>query len=256
MLIYFKEQVTFTNRLIFSVAEHHSRLTLHLSSNSNLYWADWNRKAPKIETSYMDGSNRRVLVRDNLGLPNGLTYDPHSSQLCWADAGRFQTDDSSVKRCLLCASSTNYSLSPAGTHKMECMDPGRGSRSTVLERIQYPFGMTAFGKNIYYTDWQRFDFYFKNLFSNSAFLNREKKKYIYISYSWSLFINETHWCCSTEDTGFLLSPVIQCVKAEEREGRLKVKKLPTLNPLYILCGRAQTLPHSKLWSFLHMCPAL
>lgn len=99
MLIYFKEQVTFTNRLIFSVAEHHSRLTLHLSSNSNLYWADWNRKAPKIETSYMDGSNRRVLVRDNLGLPNGLTYDPHSSQLCWADAGRFQTDDSSVKRC-------------------------------------------------------------------------------------------------------------------------------------------------------------
>ncbi|XP_039890326.1 nidogen-1 [Simochromis diagramma] len=97
-------------------------------SNGNLYWADWNRKAPKIETSYMDGSNRRVLVRDNLGLPNGLTYDPHSSQLCWADAG---------------------------THKMECMDPGRGSRSTVLERIQYPFGMTAFGKNIYYTDWQR-----------------------------------------------------------------------------------------------------
>uniref|UniRef100_A0AAX7THR8 Nidogen 1a n=1 Tax=Astatotilapia calliptera TaxID=8154 RepID=A0AAX7THR8_ASTCA len=97
-------------------------------SNGNLYWADWNRKAPKIETSYMDGSNRRVLVRDNLGLPNGLTYDPHSSQLCWADAG---------------------------TQKMECMDPGRGSRSTVLERIQYPFGMTAFGKNIYYTDWRR-----------------------------------------------------------------------------------------------------
>uniref|UniRef100_A0A669DFL5 Nidogen 1 n=1 Tax=Oreochromis niloticus TaxID=8128 RepID=A0A669DFL5_ORENI len=97
-------------------------------SNGNLYWADWNRKAPKIETSYMDGSNRRVLVRDNLGLPNGLTYDPRSSQLCWADAG---------------------------THKLECMDPGRGSRSTVLERIQYPFGMTAFGNNIYYTDWQR-----------------------------------------------------------------------------------------------------
>lgn len=86
-----------------SVAELNRKLTLHLSSNSNLYWADWNREAPKIETSYMDGSNRRVLVKDNLGLPNGLTYDSHSSQLCWADAGRFQTGDSSVKwhqRCV------------------------------------------------------------------------------------------------------------------------------------------------------------
>lgn len=57
------------------------------SHNSNLYWTDWNREAPKIETSYMDGSNRRVLVKDDLGLPNGLTFDPRSSLLCWADAG-------------------------------------------------------------------------------------------------------------------------------------------------------------------------
>lgn len=55
--------------------------------NRNLYWADWNRDAPKIETSYMDGSNRRVLIKDDLGLPNGLTYDSQSSLLCWADAG-------------------------------------------------------------------------------------------------------------------------------------------------------------------------
>lgn len=57
------------------------------SCNSNLYWADWNRDAPKIETSYMDGSNRRVLVKDELGLPNALTLDSQSSLLCWADAG-------------------------------------------------------------------------------------------------------------------------------------------------------------------------
>lgn len=35
----------------------------------------------------MDGTNRRILAQDNLGLPNGLTYDPFSSQLCWVDAG-------------------------------------------------------------------------------------------------------------------------------------------------------------------------
>ncbi|TKS85352.1 Nidogen-1 [Collichthys lucidus] len=96
--------------------------------NGNLYWADWNRDAPKIETSWMDGTNRRVLVKDDLGLPNGLTYDSQSSMLCWADAG---------------------------THKMECMHPARGDRRQVMEGIQYPFGMTSFGKNIYYTDWQR-----------------------------------------------------------------------------------------------------
>ncbi|KAM7385835.1 hypothetical protein PAMP_001890 [Pampus punctatissimus] len=96
--------------------------------NGNLYWADWNRDAPKIETSYMDGSNRRVLVKDDLGLPNGLTYDAQSSLLCWADAG---------------------------THKMECMHPGRGDRRHVMEGIQYPFGIAPYGKNIYYTDWNR-----------------------------------------------------------------------------------------------------
>uniref|UniRef100_A0A3Q2P057 Nidogen 1 n=1 Tax=Fundulus heteroclitus TaxID=8078 RepID=A0A3Q2P057_FUNHE len=96
--------------------------------NGNLYWADWNREAPKIETSYMDGSSRRVLVQSDLGLPNALTYDPQTSLLCWADAG---------------------------THKMECMNPSRGHRNTVLEGLRYPFGITTFGRNIYYTDWKR-----------------------------------------------------------------------------------------------------
>lgn len=53
-----------------------------------LYWADWNRDGPKIEMSNMDGTDRTVLVKDDLGLPNGLTYDPESQQLCWADAGK------------------------------------------------------------------------------------------------------------------------------------------------------------------------
>uniref|UniRef100_A0A7N6F6Z0 Nidogen 1a n=1 Tax=Anabas testudineus TaxID=64144 RepID=A0A7N6F6Z0_ANATE len=96
--------------------------------NGNLYWADWNREAPKIETAHMDGSNRRVLVKDDLSLPNGLTYDFQSSLLCWVDAG---------------------------THKMECMHPGRGDRRQIVAGILYPFGVTSFGKNLYYTDWRR-----------------------------------------------------------------------------------------------------
>lgn len=35
----------------------------------------------------MDGTDRAVLVKDDLGLPNGLTFDHDNQQLCWADAG-------------------------------------------------------------------------------------------------------------------------------------------------------------------------
>lgn len=53
-----------------------------------LYWTDWNRDAPKIESASVDGQNRRVVVSDGIGLPNSLTYDSSSGQVCWADAGK------------------------------------------------------------------------------------------------------------------------------------------------------------------------
>lgn len=40
----------------------------------------------------MDGTNRRILAQDELVLPNGLTFDPFSSQLCWVDAGDAKLD--------------------------------------------------------------------------------------------------------------------------------------------------------------------
>uniref|UniRef100_A0A2K6EN81 Nidogen 1 n=1 Tax=Propithecus coquereli TaxID=379532 RepID=A0A2K6EN81_PROCO len=97
------------------------------SMRGNLYWTDWNRDNPKIETSYMDGTNRRILVQDDLGLPNGLTFDAFSSQLCWVDAG---------------------------TNRAECLNPSQPGRRKVLEGLQYPFAVTSYGKNLYYTDWK------------------------------------------------------------------------------------------------------
>ncbi|KAJ8393239.1 hypothetical protein AAFF_G00063110 [Aldrovandia affinis] len=115
-------------RVLFSTDLVNPRAIIADPANGYLYWADWNRDSPKIEASHMDGTNRRVLVKDDLGLPNGLTYDSQSSLLCWADAG---------------------------THRVECIDPIRGERKTVLEGVEYPFGMTSYGKNLYYTDWRR-----------------------------------------------------------------------------------------------------
>mgnify|MGYP000536642970 CR=1 FL=1 len=52
---------------------------------SYLFWTDWGEK-PKIERSELDGSHRRVLLRDNIIWPNGLTVDKETKRIYWADA--------------------------------------------------------------------------------------------------------------------------------------------------------------------------
>ncbi|KAL8185860.1 UNVERIFIED_CONTAM: hypothetical protein K2H54_059105 [Gekko kuhli] len=115
-------------RVLFDTGLVNPRAIVADPMRGNLYWTDWNREAPKIEASHMDGTNRRILVKDDLGLPNGLTFDSYSSLLCWADAG---------------------------TKKVECMNPNQLGRRKVLEGIQYPFSITSYGKNLFYTDWRR-----------------------------------------------------------------------------------------------------
>lgn len=68
-----------------------------------------------------------------------------------------QVSVSRVLACEMMPIGTKCRLSPAGTQKMECVHPGRGDRRQVVEGIQYPFGMTSLGSNIYYTDWRRSD---------------------------------------------------------------------------------------------------
>uniref|UniRef100_A0AAR2J865 Nidogen 1a n=1 Tax=Pygocentrus nattereri TaxID=42514 RepID=A0AAR2J865_PYGNA len=115
-------------RVLIDMDLENPRPILTDPTNGYIYWSDWNRESPKIEAAHMDGTGRRILVKDNLGLPNALTYDTQNSMLCWADAG---------------------------THKVECMKPGFSDRRQVLQGVQYPFGITAYGKNLYYTDWKR-----------------------------------------------------------------------------------------------------
>lgn len=43
-----------------------------------------------------------------------------------------------------------------GAHQAECLKPGQSSRRKVLEGLQYPFAVTSFGKNLYYTDWKTY----------------------------------------------------------------------------------------------------
>uniref|UniRef100_H0X8N1 Nidogen 2 n=1 Tax=Otolemur garnettii TaxID=30611 RepID=H0X8N1_OTOGA len=75
-------------RVLFLITTANNKeITFKAIKANNLYWTDWNREAPKIETSSLDGENRRILINKDIGLPNGLTFDPFSKLLCWADAG-------------------------------------------------------------------------------------------------------------------------------------------------------------------------
>ena len=50
-----------------------------------MYWTDWGENA-KLERAAMDGTDRAVLISNNLGWPNGLAIDKAGAQLLWADA--------------------------------------------------------------------------------------------------------------------------------------------------------------------------
>ena len=51
-----------------------------------MFWSDWGHNA-KIESAYMDGSGRAVIVSGStIGWPNGLAIDYSASRLYWVDA--------------------------------------------------------------------------------------------------------------------------------------------------------------------------
>lgn len=55
--------------------------------SSRVFWTDWNRDGPRIESSSMDGTNRMTIVDNFVGMPNSLLIDFERYQLCWTDGG-------------------------------------------------------------------------------------------------------------------------------------------------------------------------
>uniref|UniRef100_A0A3B3HEJ1 Uncharacterized protein n=1 Tax=Oryzias latipes TaxID=8090 RepID=A0A3B3HEJ1_ORYLA len=92
-----------------------------------LYWTDWGDNA-HIGRIGMDGTNRSVIIQDNITWPNGLTLDFVNDRIYWADAREDYIAFASLD----------------GTN-----------RHTVLaEDIPHIFAMTLFEEYIYWTDWE------------------------------------------------------------------------------------------------------
>lgn len=92
-----------------------------------MYWSDWNRDAPKIESSNLDGTEREVLLSSpDVKLPNYLAIPQNAAELCYADAG---------------------------TQKVECITPYSRSIRTIAANLSYPFGLAASDERLFWTDW-------------------------------------------------------------------------------------------------------
>ena len=59
--------------------------SVYIFRSSQLFWTD--RHYPRIESSNLDGSGRRIFVDNFIGKPNALAIDFENRQLCWTDAG-------------------------------------------------------------------------------------------------------------------------------------------------------------------------
>ena len=94
-----------------------------------MFWTDWG-ETPKIERAEMDGTNRRIIVRQNIQWPNGLTIDYSAEKIYWTDAK------------LLYIAKANYDGS---------------SRERIFKSpsqcpLSHPFALTLYENKIYWTD--------------------------------------------------------------------------------------------------------
>ena len=66
-------------------------LLLFIITNSTLFWIDAgdNTRPPKIESSAMDGSKRKVIISEHLGTPRAITVDysigESEGRIYWTD---------------------------------------------------------------------------------------------------------------------------------------------------------------------------
>ncbi|XP_058118481.1 low-density lipoprotein receptor-related protein 6 [Anopheles ziemanni] len=94
-----------------------------------MFWSDWGAKEPKIERASLDGTERVLIVSQNLIWPNGISLDVGARKIYWCDA-------------------------KADTIEVVNMD-GSGRNTIISDNLPHVFGLSLLGDYLYWTDWQR-----------------------------------------------------------------------------------------------------
>ncbi|XP_076766279.1 nidogen [Xylocopa sonorina] len=93
-----------------------------------IFWSDWNRAAPKLEWANEDGTGRAIFLQgDYVKLPNSLSIDWATDELCWTDAG---------------------------TYTISCIEIDTRKVNVVANELSYPFSLAISQQNYYWTDWR------------------------------------------------------------------------------------------------------
>ncbi|XP_047349035.1 nidogen-like isoform X3 [Vespa velutina] len=93
-----------------------------------VFWSDWNRASPKLEWANEDGTGRAIFLQgDYVKLPNSLSIDWATDELCWADAGTFT---------------------------ITCIEIANKEVNVVAKDLIYPFGLAISQNHYYWTDWK------------------------------------------------------------------------------------------------------
>lgn len=93
-----------------------------------MFWTDWGDN-PKIERSSMDGdhSARKVIIKENIYWPNGLTIDYDSESIYWADAKLTRLERANFD--------------------------GENRFIVSSEHMRHPFAVTVGKEHLFWTDW-------------------------------------------------------------------------------------------------------
>ena len=105
-----------------------SQVTIFLLPFRWMFWTDWG-EIQKIERAGMDGSQRKVILKDHVHWPNGLSVDLLKNLLFWVDA-------------------------KLGTLSCSSLD---GSYPKIIVQskrfLKHPFSLSVFEDFVYWSDW-------------------------------------------------------------------------------------------------------
>lgn len=104
------------------------------SCKDKLYWVNWNKKDPKIETSNLNGSMKSTLIKSNLSKPYSLIIDEWERSLYWIDMNK--NGVFKIERILL-------DDEEGKSREIVCWGSGNS-----------PFAMTVSRHHVYWSDWQ------------------------------------------------------------------------------------------------------